>query len=89
MEVKNDELLAIVGQVGSGKSSLLMTLMGEIKWHTGGLNVKGSVFYVSQEPWIFTASLKQNILYGKPFDQAKFDRVLKASCLDQVFTKIE
>ena len=61
-----------------------MALLGEIETIEGRMDVRGSVFFVSQEPWIFTATLKQNILFGKPFDQQKFDEVLKACCLDKV-----
>ena len=51
---------------------------------SGKIDIKGSLFYVPQEPWIFTASLKQNILFGKPYDKKKFDKIVKACCLDEV-----
>lgn len=51
---------------------------------TGNLKVDGSIFYVQQEPWIFSASLRQNILFGKPFFKDKFQKIIKACCLDQV-----
>ena len=65
-----------------------MSLLGEIETIKGRMDVRGSVFFVSQEPWIFTATLKQNILFGKPFEQPKFDDVLKACCLDKVSCEI-
>jgi ABC-type multidrug transport system fused ATPase/permease subunit len=61
-----------------------MSLLGEIETVRGKLDVKGSSFYVAQEPWIFTATLKQNILFGKPYVKEKFDNVIKACCLDKV-----
>ncbi len=50
MEISNKELLAIAGPVGSGKTSLLMTILGEIESIKGNLKVSGSIFYVPQEP---------------------------------------
>ena len=60
-----------------------MGLLGEIKNTSGSLKVDGSVFYVPQEPWIFTASVRQNIIFGKPFIKEKFHRVIKACSLEQ------
>jgi ATP-binding cassette subfamily C (CFTR/MRP) protein 4 len=76
-------LVAVVGATGSGKSSLLMALMREMETIRGGINVLGSLFYVAQEPWIFTSTLKQNILFGKDYDEEKFERVIKACSLDK------
>jgi ABC-type Mn2+/Zn2+ transport system ATPase subunit len=50
IEISNKELLAIAGPVGSGKTSLLMTILGEIESIKGNLKVSGSIFYVPQEP---------------------------------------
>lgn len=51
---------------------------------SGDIKVDGSIFYVQQEPWIFSASLRQNILFGKPFLKEKFNKIIKACCLEQV-----
>ncbi len=65
------------------KTSLLLALLEELNVKSSSdLQVKGSVFYVPQEPWIFTASIRQNILFGKAFDEAKFKRVITACCLE-------
>lgn len=69
------------------QTSLLLTLLEELHIDSGELDVKGSVFYVPQEPWIFTATIRQNILFGKPYDAEKFDKVIKTCCLDQVIFK--
>ena len=76
-------LVAVVGATGSGKSSLLMALMREMETIRGTIYVRGSLFYVAQEPWIFTSTLKQNILFGKDYDEAKFERVIRACSLDK------
>ncbi|RNA09566.1 multidrug resistance-associated 4, partial [Brachionus plicatilis] len=84
MEAKIGDLIAIIGPVGSGKSSFLLSLIEEIEKVSGDIDIKGSVFYVPQEPWIFTASLKQNILFGKVYDKKKFNEIIKVCCLEEV-----
>ena len=83
-EVNQNELLAIVGHVGSGKSSLLMALLNEMPNIKGNVSMNGSVFYVSQEPWIFSATIRQNILFGKPYDKEKFNEIIKLCALKEV-----
>lgn len=83
VEVGPGELLAVVGPVGSGKSSFLMTLLGELQATKGRLSVSGKVAYVSQEPWTFAGSVRQNILFGKAYDMVKYRRVLQACALDK------
>ena len=80
--MKQNELLAIVGKVGCGKSSLLMALLEEMHIVRGKVNVRGNVFYVPQEPWIFTGSIRQNILFGKEYNKQKFREVIKIACLE-------
>ena len=77
-------MIAVIGPVGAGKSSLLLTILEELEIQKGTVDVKGSVFYVCQEPWIFTASIKQNILFGKPYDETKFRKIIDVCCLKQV-----
>ena len=60
-----------------------MALLNEMEEVTGRVETKGRVFYVSQEPWIFPSSLRQNILFGKKYERQKFKLVLKLSCLDK------
>ena len=50
----------------------------------GSVNIEGTVSYASQEPWIFSGTLKENIIFGQPFDQAWFDRVVECCCLVKV-----
>ena len=61
-----------------------MAMLEELEILSGNVDIKGSIFYVLQEPWIFTASIKQNILFGKPYDEKKFDEVISVCCLKQV-----
>lgn len=71
----------IVGAVGSGKSSLLSSLIGEIPKTNGEVTVKGSIAYVPQEAWILNTTIRENILFGEAMDEAKYSRVLDASAL--------
>lgn len=65
--------MIVVGKVGSGKTTLLHSLMEETKKMDGTMTIKGNVAYVEQEPYIFSTSIKENILFGKKFDQKLFD----------------
>lgn len=80
-KVKSGELLTIIGPVAAGKSTLLLSLLGELKSYTGTVDVRGKVFYVSQQPWVFTASIKQNIIFGNVFDKKKFDKIIEVCSL--------
>ncbi|CAL1297889.1 unnamed protein product [Larinioides sclopetarius] len=81
--VKEGSLVAVVGQVGAGKSSLLSALLGDmVKW-CGKVNVKGSVAYVPQQAWIQNATLRKNVLFTQPYDEKKYKTVLEACALAQ------
>ncbi|KDO19675.1 hypothetical protein SPRG_14755 [Saprolegnia parasitica CBS 223.65] len=71
-------LTIVVGAVGSGKSSLVSALLGEIHQVRGTRHVTGNVAYVSQEPWIQHDTLRNNILFADAFDDAKYSAVLSA-----------
>jgi ATP-binding cassette subfamily C (CFTR/MRP) protein 4 len=64
-----------------------MALLNEIDNLNGKTELNGSVFYISQEPWIFPSTIKQNILFGKPYDSEKFQKVIKLACLEKVSNK--
>uniref|UniRef100_A0A8C5AHJ8 ABC-type glutathione-S-conjugate transporter n=1 Tax=Gadus morhua TaxID=8049 RepID=A0A8C5AHJ8_GADMO len=74
-------LVAVVGQVGCGKSSLISALLGEMEKIEGDVAVRGSVAYVPQQAWIQNATLRDNILFGKPFAEQKYHSVLEACAL--------
>ncbi|XP_014488634.1 PREDICTED: probable multidrug resistance-associated protein lethal(2)03659 isoform X2 [Dinoponera quadriceps] len=70
-------LVVIVGTVGSGKSSLLHAILRELPLASGSIESHGRVNYVSQQPWIFSSSVRQNILFGQAMDKWRYDRVIK------------
>ncbi|KAI8604400.1 P-loop containing nucleoside triphosphate hydrolase protein [Dissophora ornata] len=81
MSVKPGELVAIVGDVGSGKSSSLAAIMGQIKLLAGDREVHGSLAYVPHDAWLLNATLKDNILFGSPFDRQKYNDILRVCAL--------
>jgi ATP-binding cassette, subfamily C (CFTR/MRP), member 1 len=85
LRVEHNQLVAIVGTVGSGKSSLLSALLGEMEKMSGRANTNGKIAYVSQQAWIQNATLQDNILFGKPMDQKLYNRVIEACALKPDF----
>jgi ABC-type multidrug transport system fused ATPase/permease subunit len=71
-----------VGGIGSGKSSLLSALLGEMyKLNEGKINLNGSIAYVSQQAWIQNATIRENILFGRDYNELHYDRIIKACSL--------
>ena len=83
MRVEEGSLVAVVGQVGSGKSSLLSAMLGEMKRVRGAMNLKGKVAYVAQQSWIQNSTLQSNITFGKGFNKVLYDRVIESCALNQ------
>uniref|UniRef100_A0A087YLJ4 ATP-binding cassette, sub-family C (CFTR/MRP), member 3 n=1 Tax=Poecilia formosa TaxID=48698 RepID=A0A087YLJ4_POEFO len=79
--VPQGSLVAVVGHVGCGKSSLISALLGDMEKVEGEVSVRGSVAYVPQQAWIQNATLRDNILFGKSFNESKYRRVLDACAL--------
>ncbi|KAJ7165411.1 P-loop containing nucleoside triphosphate hydrolase protein [Mycena filopes] len=81
LRVPRGTLAALVGRVGSGKSSLLQGLIGEMRATGGTWAFGGRVAYCPQGAWIQNASLRDNVLFGQPFEEERYWRVLEDSCL--------
>jgi len=71
------KLVGITGPVGSGKTSLLMSILGELPV-SGKISCIGKIAYVSQTPWVFSGSVRENIVFGMKFDEKKFSKIIKA-----------
>nr|CAH7718236.1 unnamed protein product [Callosobruchus chinensis] len=80
--IKPGSLCCVVGNVGAGKSSLLHLLLKEMPVSKGKAEVNGSVSYASQEPWLFSSTVKDNILFGKPYAQDRYDAVVRVCALE-------
>ncbi|KAI8853927.1 P-loop containing nucleoside triphosphate hydrolase protein [Chytridium lagenaria] len=76
--VSDRTLLAVIGSVGAGKSSLLSGILGEIYKTNGEVKVQGSIAYVSQSPWIMNATLRENVLFGKRYDPKFYEETIAA-----------
>ncbi|XP_067091719.1 canalicular multispecific organic anion transporter 1 [Osmerus mordax] len=81
LEIKPGRLVAVVGAVGSGKSSLMSALLGEMHSIKGFVNIQGSVAYVPQQAWIQNATVRDNILFGSPVEEKRFQRTVEACAL--------
>ena len=81
LTVKKGELLAVIGRVGDGKTSLLGAMLGEMTKSDGSVKIRGDVAYFSQNSWILSATVKDNIVFGHRFDPVFYDRVLDACAL--------
>ncbi|XP_015127764.1 multidrug resistance-associated protein 4 [Diachasma alloeum] len=86
--IKSGTLTAVVGPVGAGKSSLLQLILGELHSTHGHVTVGGSVSYASQEPWLFAGSVRNNILFGQPYDESRYRQVVCACALTKDFIQL-
>lgn len=80
--INKGEFVVVVGEIGSGKSSLLAAVVGEMRRTKGLVKLGGSVGFCPQVPWIQNDTLKNNILFGEAFDQVKYDQVIQDCALE-------
>lgn len=83
LSIKQRDLVLIVGRVGSGKSSVLMSILGELPIASGRLEVNGRISYASQDAWIFSGTVRDNILFGKPYEADRYNEVLNVCSLER------
>ncbi|KAJ2668238.1 hypothetical protein IWW42_005359 [Coemansia sp. RSA 1085] len=83
LQCQREELVAVIGKVGAGKSSLVSAMLGDMIKCTGQVTIRGRVAYVPQQAWIVNATLRDNILFGNRFDRELYDRVIDACALRQ------
>ncbi|OQR87169.1 ATP-binding Cassette (ABC) Superfamily [Thraustotheca clavata] len=81
LSLRCGQLVAVVGAVGSGKSTLVSGILGDARCASGSVHLKGSVAYVSQQPFILNATLRDNITFGLPFEHDKYEEAIRVSCL--------
>ncbi|XP_023166760.2 probable multidrug resistance-associated protein lethal(2)03659 [Drosophila hydei] len=85
LKFKPRQLVAVIGPVGAGKSSLIQTVLGELPPESGTVKVNGTLSYASQEPWLFTGTVRQNILFGLAMDKSRYRQVVKKCALERDF----
>ncbi|XP_017012707.2 multidrug resistance-associated protein 1 isoform X1 [Drosophila takahashii] len=81
IEVHKSSLVALVGTVGSGKSSVVQAFLGEMEKLAGVVNTVGKLAYVPQQAWIQNATVRDNILFGQPYDRKRYNKVIDACAL--------
>lgn len=79
------QLVAVIGPVGSGKSSLFHVILKELPINSGTIRVDGKISYSSQEAWLFNGSVRQNILFGEDYNEERYKQVIKVCALESDF----
>ena len=82
LEARSGQFISIIGKVSSGKSSLLHSILDSMKTVTGSVAINGEVAFIPQESFLVNDTLKNNILFGKPYDEEWYYKVIDACELD-------
>jgi ABC-type multidrug transport system fused ATPase/permease subunit len=89
LSIAPGELCAIVGRVGTGKTTLCSAFLNETVIRNGSIGLKGSVAYAAQTPWILNATLRDNITFGQPYEKDKYDEIIRACQLTHDFALLD
>ncbi|RUS35015.1 ABC transporter type 1, transmembrane domain-containing protein [Jimgerdemannia flammicorona] len=81
LSIARGSLTAVIGRVGSGKTSLISAAIGDMYKQGGTIEIRGSVAYVPQQAWIINATLRENIIFGLAWDESRYRRIIEACCL--------
>ncbi|XP_070802218.1 ATP-binding cassette sub-family C member 5 isoform X1 [Pituophis catenifer annectens] len=81
LEIEKGKLVGICGSVGSGKTSLISAILGQMTLLEGSIAVDGNFAYVAQQAWILNSTLRDNILFGKELEEERYNMVLNDCCL--------
>ena len=89
LNIKTGRLYGICGKVGSGKSSFLEAVMGELPFYSGKVQTKGKAVYCEQHPTIFAGTIRENIVFGRQFEEDRYRKVVNSSALEEDFQLLE
>ncbi|CAK6982349.1 multidrug resistance-associated protein 5 isoform X2 [Scomber scombrus] len=81
LKIQQGQLVGVCGSVGSGKTSLISAILGQMTVLEGSVAVRGRLAYVAQQAWILNASLRENILFGREYQEDRYQAVLNTCCL--------
>ena len=81
LTVSDGELVLVTGPVGCGKSSLLLAILQELPLSQGSISCSGKIAHVPQQAWIFSGTVRENILFGQAMDPLRYNMVLDACAL--------
>ena len=82
LEFEKGKLYTIIGPVGCGKSSLLLSILGELNINSGEVRLNGSTAYCAQDPWILSATIKENITMGCEWDAERYKNTIHVCALE-------
>ncbi|KAL7712918.1 Canalicular multispecific organic anion transporter [Entamoeba marina] len=83
LQIKKGEVVCVLGSVGSGKSSFILSLLGELEKQKGEASISGNVTYASQSAWLMNTSVRENIIFLEQFNSNKYAEACTAACLDR------
>ncbi|XP_033882772.2 cystic fibrosis transmembrane conductance regulator [Acipenser ruthenus] len=83
LHLEKGKMLAVAGSTGSGKSSLLMMIMGELEPSEGIIKHSGRISFSPQMSWIIPGTIKENIIFGLSYDEYRYTSVVKACQLEE------
>lgn len=89
LDITEGKMLAIVGPTGSGKSSCLAAILGELPIVSGKITVQGKIAYIPQSPWLFPGTIRQNIVFGREYNQEWYISVMEMCGLKADFDNME
>eukprot|EP00058_Branchiostoma_floridae_P028371 XP_002613862.1 hypothetical protein BRAFLDRAFT_262137 [Branchiostoma floridae] len=88
-DIKEGELIVVIGPTGAGKTALLCTILRELSNVDGKVDMRGTVAFAAQEPWAYPDTIKNNIVdFGKPFDQEKYDRAVSVCKMERDISRM-
>ena len=79
ISLEQKELLVVIGKIGAGKTSLLLSIMNETLRLKGEHRVHGKIALVEQDPFIFSGTIKQNICFGLEYAECRFRKAVQAA----------
>ena len=82
LHLTGENLVTVFSPVGSRKSSLLLVMLNEIPFVSGKLHKAGSISYVPQIPWMFSGTIRENIIFSLPFDEERYQKIIAACELE-------
>ncbi|KAJ3358588.1 hypothetical protein GGF32_010109 [Allomyces javanicus] len=89
LAIPRGKLIAVCGAVGSGKSSLLSGIIGEMRRTSGSVTISGRMGYCPQQPWIQNATLRDNVLFGLPYNAERYQRAIKLASLERDLRQLD
>lgn len=83
LKVKRGDFCCVLGGVGTGKTALIETLIGEQKITKGSVTIRGSIAYAGQDVWLQFLSVRDNIIFGLEYDEAFYRKVVRACDMER------